>query len=475
VRPLEGRQRAVEDHVVERDRQRVLLLVGFVAQERHRALDGLGAAQVMEVLDDDVGEVRIQRALRAAVERVEHQRLLDVAHADAVVDDVGDLAAARGIGLDAQAVAGRAVVAVHRQVGHQHVAHAGIGFAADRQAVPIVEMVVREEQVARRAAAGLDRDVVVPRADVGIGQHHVGRLARIEAVRVLDRFGREAGRGRDLVGRGAGRALVARHGVGQTRRHDLDAPCRHARRAGGDDVEVGRVLHRHAVQRERAAVIRLDQARVLLVQPLGLVQVSDVPPGEPVRIRAAGDQAAAPAIDGAGADDAAARRIARHDQRVARLVIAGGGGAAGAQAIVVVGRVARGEQGHAAVDPQRHARLELQRAAQEAGFACAALHELDGLAGRAVVDGGLDAARVQLGVGGVAVHRIDGAFDRRDRGRQRLADRRIRRQAGLGHLAPRGRDGRTGCVRSGRQGCGGECEECVAVIQGQFSETRGLV
>ncbi len=41
------------------NRQRMVLAVGFVAEDGHGALGGLGAAHVVEVLDDDVGETRM--------------------------------------------------------------------------------------------------------------------------------------------------------------------------------------------------------------------------------------------------------------------------------------------------------------------------------------------------------------------------------------------------------------------------------
>lgn len=232
--------------------------------------------------------------------------------------------------------------------------------------------------------------------------------------------------------------MVAGARIHQARCQDLDAPGGQAHHVVGGDVEIGRVFQGDVVQREVGAVIDLQQPWHVLAQALGDVEIGQIPPAGLAGIRSRGERAATAAVDLAGAHDGALGSVGDVDQRVAGLGLVGGGGAAGAQAIVVILRIARAEQGHAAIDPQRHAALDGERAAQQAGFSAIADHQTHRAAGRAIVDGGLQACGVAFGLGGILVERIQRAGNRHQRSLERCAD--LAGERGLLHDTPTGGD-----------------------------------
>ena len=94
-----------------------------------------------------------------------------VAHADVLEHDVAHATSPRRIRLDAEAVADRAVHAVCCQIGDKDAFGAGTCLGSDRHAVAVIEMVVGIDLVdAGRFAPGLDRDIVVARADPAVGE-----------------------------------------------------------------------------------------------------------------------------------------------------------------------------------------------------------------------------------------------------------------------------------------------------------------
>jgi hypothetical protein len=171
-------------------------------------------------------------------------------------------------------------------------------------------------------------------------------------------------------------------------RVDDDAPCGEAVHVVQGDVEVRRILQRDAVQRDVARLVGLDQARHVLPGLFLLGAAGDLPP----RLRLAEDRLAALAVDGAGAHDAGAAHAVERDERpaaAARRIVR----AAGARAAVEQARIRAGIQRDAFVDEQSDAVAQGKRAGHETAFVVAGRKD-DGVAGRAFVDGGLDARGV---------------------------------------------------------------------------------
>ena len=126
------------------------------------------------------GELPLQRAV-GGVGGVERDGIGRVANADVVVDHVLSEAAARAVGLDADAVVG----AVERKIEDANLADAAVGLAADGHAVAPVEVVVADGHVGCAAGAALDGHIVVAGADVAVGDGDVFRpVAGIDAIGV---------------------------------------------------------------------------------------------------------------------------------------------------------------------------------------------------------------------------------------------------------------------------------------------------
>ena len=101
----------------------------------------------MHIFERDVAINRQQVAGEGRVMRREQNGIPDVANADVFIDNVVDKAASAGVALDADSVVG----AVNRQIEDAHRVYSPAGFAADRHAVPGVEMIVRDGDVRWRA------------------------------------------------------------------------------------------------------------------------------------------------------------------------------------------------------------------------------------------------------------------------------------------------------------------------------------
>src|ERR1035441_4184272 len=105
--------------------------------------------------------------------------------ADVLVEDVVHIAAAAGVGLDAQRVDRRAAEAVvDGVVVDVHVVQPGVGLGADGDAVATVHMVIGDGDVGDVTHPGLHGDHVVAVRNVGVGDGDVLRAGRIEAVGV---------------------------------------------------------------------------------------------------------------------------------------------------------------------------------------------------------------------------------------------------------------------------------------------------
>ena len=322
----------------------------------------------------------------------------DAAQAYVAVDDAVHAAAAFVVALDAQA-GGRTN---HRQVLDQYVVHTAVRLAADRHAVAAVEAVVQDRHVFRRAcAAGFHRDVVVAGPDDAVRDGDVARRDRIDAVRV---------------------ARVVR-GV------DDHAPCGEAVHVVERHVEVRGILQGDTVQREVACAVGLDQPGHVLAGLLALGAAGDLPPG----LVMAEDRLATLAVDRAAAHDRGAAHAVHRDERAAaaarRVVRAACAGAAVEQA-----RVGACVQRGARVDQQGDAVAQPQRAGHEVAPVVAG-REHDRMAGRAFVDGGLDAR----GVVAPGVRRL--ADEYRARGRHDGFAHRARVLRVCTHLRARERAG----------------------------------
>ena len=145
------------------------------------------------------------------------------------------------------------------------------------------------------------------------------------------------------------------------RRVDLHAPDREAVAVVVDDVEVGRVLERDAVEREVVGVVGDNEARNLLAAA-GARLLGQIPPG----VLRAEHLFAAAAVDDAVAHDAGVGRVIDGDER---LAAAGAGRMADDAATAgrngEDGRIARGEERHAQADDERDVGRQFQRAAEE--------------------------------------------------------------------------------------------------------------
>src|SRR5262249_8548292 len=116
-----------------------------------------------DVLKSNVPKVRRLGAPLGAIERVHHNRVLNISDANIAVQDLMHKAAATRVRLDAQAIVG----AVDRKVSDFDSAHSAISLASDRHAMPRIEMIMGDGDVGCGSGCSrLDGDIVIAAPDV---------------------------------------------------------------------------------------------------------------------------------------------------------------------------------------------------------------------------------------------------------------------------------------------------------------------
>ena len=300
-------------------------------------------------VDLDAGEIGRAGPGGRIVERVDEDRVLQVAHGRVDVLDVGDLAARSLVALDPDAGrdgalrAGR-VLAVDEVIFDQDVLEPVGGLAADRDAVRAIALVVADRDMGVGGVVGLHGHAVVAVLDNGVVDRAVGRRVEVDAV-------------------GVERGI---QGV------DVQPPDDEAAAVLEVQVLLGRVGQRQVVDGQVVGVGGLDQPRVDLLQPLRGRGRRHLPPGG---VGAEDGQVAA-AVDGALVVPARAWRALTLDTRVdpgdrdERVAAVAGGAdrtAGGVAGDLVVGRLPRGVERHSGPDDQVLVVADSERAGQEPG------------------------------------------------------------------------------------------------------------
>ena len=306
-------------HAVQRHVQRVPRVIA--------ACDQLPAV-ALHIRQHDVAIDGDRSALRLGiVARVEIDRPRHAAQADVLIADALHQPAAAWVALDPQA----RCRAVEGQPAHQHVGHAAHRLAADRHAVPGVDVAVEDRDVAHAAAvAGLDRDIVVAGAEAAVRDRHVLARARIDPVGVARIGGR-----------------IDRHAPGGEAPHVIDR-----------DVEIRRIGEARGVQHQIASAIHRHQPRHVLLAAFALRPACELPPC----LGAARHRRAARTVDRARPHDRRIGGIGEVNQRATAMAL---GIDRPAQSLSGVEPPWVGDraQRRTGFEPQGHARRHLDRPA----------------------------------------------------------------------------------------------------------------